>query len=202
MTPSSRSLWPWLAATALLSGCAGVRLVDTEVRSFATPPLIPTGAHYRFERLLSQQADTALQSRLEALAEPALKKVGLQRRDATANYSVQVTYGMKVDAQAPWEQPSIGWSLGWGTRGGSVAVGSQFPMWGRPGLDNQPYYWRQVSLIIRHLGTQHVVYETHASHDGRWSDSEAVLPALFEAALTGFPNPPTGVRRINIDIAR
>lgn len=193
---------PWLAATALLSGCAGVRLVDTEVRSFATPPLIPTGAHYRFERLLSQQADTALQSRLEALAEPALKKVSLQRRDATANYSVQVTYGMKVDAQAPWEQPSMGWSLGWGMRAGSVAVGSQFPVWGRPGLDNQPYYWRQVSLIIRHLGTQQVVYETHASHDGRWSDSEAVLPALFEAALTGFPNPPTGVRRINIDIAR
>ena len=33
-------------------------------------------------------------------------------------------------------------------------------------------------------------------------DDAAVLPAMFEAALSGFPNPPTGVRRIDIEIPR
>jgi len=46
------------------------------------------------------------------------------------------------------------------------------------------------------------VFESRANHDGRWSDDLAVVPAMFEAALRGFPNPPQGVRRVDIEIAR
>lgn len=186
-----------------LTGCGSLRLVDTEVRSFATPPTVPAGALFRFERLPSQQADAAAQTRLEALAQRALEQAGLQRDDAQASYSVQVTYGLKVDSRAPWEQtePTFGmnWGLGWGGRGGALMLGGRAPF-GQ--LATSPYYWRQVSLIIRSLGTQHIVFESHAAHDGRWSDSEAILPALFDAALRGFPNPPPGVRQINIEIPR
>lgn len=186
-----------------LTGCGTVRLVDTEVRSFATPPPVPNGALYRFERLPSQQADAAAQTRLEALAEQALAQVGLQRQDALAIYSVQVAYGLKIDARAPWEQPEpgfgMGWNLGWGSRGGALMLGGQAPF---GHLATSPYYWRQVSLIIRSLATQQVVFESHAAHDGRWSDTAAILPAMLEAALRGFPNPPQGVRRINIEIPR
>jgi hypothetical protein len=186
-----------------LTGCGSMRLVDSEVRSFATPPLIPAGALFRFERLPSQQADAAAQTRLEALAQQALEHVGLQRHDRQASYSVLVNYGMKVDARAPWEQPEpgfgFGWGLGWGGRGGSLMLGGRAPF-GQ--LATSPYYWRQVSLIIRSLSTQQVVFESQVAHDGRWADTEAVLPAMFDAALRGFPNPPPGVRHINIDIPR
>ena len=186
-----------------LTGCGSLRLVDTEVRSFATPPTVPAGALFRFERLPSQQADAAAQTRLEALAQQALEQAGLQRDDTQASYSVQVTYGLKIDSRAPWEQtePGFGmnWGLGWGGRGGALMLGGRAPF-GQ--LATSPYYWRQVSLIMRSLSTQQVVFESHAAHDGRWSDTEAILPVLFEAALRGFPNPPPGVRQINIEIPR
>lgn len=197
-----------LFALLALSGCAGVRLVDTEVRSFTSAPPIPRGASYRFERLPSQQADAFAQERLENLALQALRQVGLQRQDSTAHYSVQVSYGLKVDPHAPGEQSrdawGLGWSLGWGVRSGNVAVAANVPFGQLPGfgIPQPSYYWRQVSLIIRNLSTQQVVFETHAAHDGPWSDSEAILPALFEAALRGFPTPPVGVRRIPIEIPR
>lgn len=191
-----------------LTGCGTLRLVDTDVRSYATRPLVPLGATYRFERLPSQQADAGQQARLEAMAQQALSQAGLQRNDAAASYSVQVSAGMKVDPYSPWDQPSSGWgpgwNFGWGVQSGNVLIAGASPFMGLPGfgLNQTPYYWRQVSLIIRNLSTHQVVYESHAAHDGRWADSDAVLPAMFEAALKDFPNPPPGVRRINIEIPR
>ena len=55
-----------------LTGCGTVRLVDTDVRSYASPPFVQPGASYRFERLPSQQADTVQQAGLEAMAQQAL----------------------------------------------------------------------------------------------------------------------------------
>lgn len=197
-----------LIGTLGLTGCGSLRLVDTEVRSFATPPTVLAGATYRFERLPSQQADASRQDKIEAMAQQALAQAGLQRDDRTASHSVQVTYGMKIDSHAPWEQPeprgfNLGWNLaggvGWGGRHGGVMLGGGAPF---GFLATSPYYWRQVSVVMRNLATQQVVFESRATHDGRWSDTEAVLPAMFEAALTGFPNPPAGVRRVNVEIPR
>ena len=201
----------WIAigfAVFCLTGCGTVRLVDADVRSFATPPFVPVGASYRFERLPSQQADLAQQTRLEAIVQQALGKAGLQRNDAAAGYSVQVSASMKVDPYSPWDRPSPGWGSGWnfgfGLQSGNALIMGGSPFLDMPGfgMGDSPYYWRQVSLIIRDLSTAQVVYETHAAQDGPWADSEAVLPALFEAALKDFPNPPPGVRRINIEIPR
>ncbi len=190
----------------LLGGCASVRVIDTEVRSFASTPSIASGATYRFERLPSQQIQEVQQSTLEAMAQEALVRVGLERDDAQARYSVQVSYGLRMD---PYPNPgpgtmgwSMGWNLGWGGRGGGVGLGGYFPLMGFPPAMAQPTYWHQVSLVVRNLSSHTVAYETHATHDGLWSDSQAIVPALFEAALRDFPNPPTTVRRINIEIAR
>lgn len=199
-----KALLAIIFAVITLTGCGSMRLVDTEVRSFATPPTMPASATYRFERLPSQQADTGRQDKLEAMAQQALMQVGLRRDERTPSHSVHVSYGMKIDAHAPWEQAepwgwNLGWGIGWGGRGSSVMLGGGAPF---GYLASSPYYWRQISLVMRSLATNQVVFETHAKHDGRWSDSEAVLPALFEAALRDFPNPPAGVRRINIEIPR
>jgi hypothetical protein len=59
-----------------------------------------------------------------------------------------------------------------------------------------------VSLVVRDGQTGRVAYETRAAHDGRWHDSPAVWRAMIDAALQGFPAPPTGNRTVNIDIPR
>ena len=188
-----RSLILALLAALWLSGCSGMRLVDSEVRSFASATLVPAGARYRFERLPSQQADEAAQTQLETLAQQALDKVGLQRDEAAPGYSVQVAFGMRVDRHSPWLPPENGWGLGWTLGGGRhTSLIMMAP----------PYYWRQVSLILRDLRTQQVAYETHAAHDGPWSDTTELLPAMLDAALQGFPNPPPGLRRITIETPR
>ena len=189
----------------LLTGCAGMRLVDSDVRSFVTASPIPANSTYRFERLPSQQADATQQTRLEALAQQALSKAGLQKSDAEAAYSVAVSVSTKVDSNSPWnpltDRAGLGWNLGWGIPHGNMQRRGH-PLLPLFGPIEQPYYWRQVSLIIRHLDTSQVVFETQAANDGPWSDGEAVVAAMLDAALKDFPNPPQGVRRINIEIPR
>lgn len=198
-----KSLTVVVFSTLLLSGCAGVRLVDTDVRSFMTPPGVAAGATYRFERLPSQQADATAHARLESMAAHALAKVGLVRKDAGADYSVQVASSQRVDPYAPWDEPYGGrLGLGFGLRSGYIGLGASRPLMPGFGMGDSPYYWREVSLLIRHLPTLQVVYETRGAHDGRWSDSEAVLPAMFDAALRDFPHPLPGPRRIHIEIPR
>jgi hypothetical protein len=93
----------------------------------------------------------------------------------------------------------IGWGLGWVFGHGAISIGNRGTLF--PGLDSRTTYWRQVSLIMRSAAGA-VVFESHASHEGIWSDGEVVLAAMLDAALQGFPTPPTGVRRVNIEIPR
>ena len=180
-----------------LSGCSGMRVVDSQVNSFAPAP-VPAGGRYNFERLPSQQNNSGAQDQLEAMAEEALTKVGLVRDDQAASYSVQVSVTQRAE-QSALDYPGLGWNLGWRMGNGGVAMG-RGPLF--PGLDVRTSYWREVGLVIRKRSNQAVVFESHASHDGPWADSDAVLPAMFDAALQGFPEPPSGVRRVNIEIAR
>ena len=59
--------------SALLSACAGMRLVEIDVRALSTlnAPELAEGASYRFERLLSQAAQPQAQAELEAIVERA-----------------------------------------------------------------------------------------------------------------------------------
>lgn len=174
-----------------------MRLIDTQVNSFAPQP-IAAGASYRFERLPSQQAQAAGQDLLEQLTEQALAKVGLRRSDA-ASLTVQVSAQQR---QEPAPQPSglgLGWGLGWGVGNGGINIGSRGALF--PDLYAPPNYWRQVSLVMRNAQGQ-VVFESHASHEGLWADSAAILAAMLDAALQGFPTPPTGPRRVAIEIQR
>ncbi len=181
----------------LLTGCSGMRLVDSQVNAFAPAP-VPAGSRYRFERLPSQQIHPEAQTQLEAMAEKALAKVGLTRDDGAARYSVQVSATQRAE-QTVLDRPALGWNLGWMMGNGGIAVGGGGLF---PGLDARTNYWREVGLIIRERATQAVVFESRATHDGPWSDSNAILPAMLDAALQGFPNPPAGERRVNIEIPR
>jgi hypothetical protein len=53
-------------------------------------------------------------------------------------------------------------------------------------------YYRAVSIVMRDIKTQQIVYETSAQRQDVWTDDPAIFGILFDAALTGFPKPPQG----------
>jgi hypothetical protein len=197
---SSTRFAAWIAAAALLllSGCATTYTLDNTVQSFSQLTALPSPASYRFERLPSQQDLT--QPQLEAMADPALTQAGLKRDDANPRYSVQISARLERTL-SPWADP---WDRGWGWGGG---LGWRRHHWGA-GLgmwspyDSPPWYHREVNVIVRDLGANRVVFESRAINDGPWRDSMNVLPAMFQAAMQGFPNPPPGPRTVNIELTR
>lgn len=215
-------------AISLLTGCASVYRVDSQVQSFArwsdaaAPASAPVNAVpqapqlYRFERLPSQAAENVARSQadLEALARTALAKRGWTSAEpgVSARWSVQVGGGTLKLPRAPWEEPWDGFGYGgrFGGFGGLgfpgrsyVVTGSGQVIWAPVFMRmDLPYYERKVSLLIRNAGNGQVVYETHAAHDGRWNSSPELWGAMLDAALQDFPAPPAGVRQINIDLPR
>ena len=190
------------ALAALLTGCAGMRVVDSQVLAVANvPPGVQLqGAKYRFERLPSQAGNPEA-GLAEQQAEQALAAVGLVRDDAAAQLSVLVGFQGTQYLADPWGYPypgtygsiSIGRGVPWGS-GVGFGMGMRFPP--------PTQYRREVSLILRDLKSGQVVYETRASHDGPWSDSTTIFATLFKAALAHFPTPPAGPQRVNIEIPR
>jgi len=144
-----------------------------------------------------------MQSALEAMADPALFKAGLRRDDTAPRFAVQVT-AREQQVLSPFADP---WDYGgWGRWGGGFGfthrgIGAGVGVGGAmyPRLE-QLWFHREVSVVVRDLANQQVVYETHAQNDGPWGDTRTVLPAMFEAAMQGFPNPPAGPRRVDIRI--
>lgn len=188
-----------------MAGCSGLRVVDSDVTAFsrwnAAPP--GPGTAYRFERLPSQQVVGAQQDYVEGLARTALAKVGMDLNPAVARYSVQVVINTQIVERVPYDGvgydgfgfPTPGVFLGGGNRGASF--GLSFPM-----RFSEPYFKRELSILIRDLSSNQVVFETRALNDGVWSDTLAVLSGMLDAALRGFPQPPPGPRRINVEIPR
>jgi hypothetical protein len=184
------------AAAVLLSGCS-TYLLENNVQSFSGLPALPPNPTYSFERLPSQASQPG-QTTLEALADPALFRAGLRRDDAAPRYTVQVSARVQR-VLSPWADPWDSW--GWGGWGPHHAFHHHHGFWGGPfPRMEQPWFQREVGVVVREKASNRVVYETHAASDGPWLDQTVVLPAMFDAALQGFPNPPQGVRRVNIQL--
>jgi hypothetical protein len=213
MRTATRQLTRWfsvaLAALALglLSGCASMRLIDSDVVSVAAVPpgMNLQGAKYRFERLPSQVHNPEA-GLAEQQAQLAMAAVGLVRDDASASLSVMLGFSGSQYLADPWGRPlAPGWTpfgsitIGSGFGGGlgshvGLGMGMRFPP--------PTHYRREVSVVMRDLKSGQVVYETRASHAGPWSDSMPIFATLFQAALANFPNPPAGLRRVNIELPR
>jgi hypothetical protein len=192
----------FLALTALLTGCASVRAVDSDVRSYSTLAALPQPATYRLELLPSQQAQSAIFAPIEAQAVQSLAKIGLTRDDQNGRLAVQI--GAQARNTLPQSWPYYGpygrpW--GWGGYGGwrgrrfGGGMGMGWMMDTPPTL-----LYRAVSIVMRDAQTQKVVYETSASHEEVWSNDALIFGVLFDAALSGFPQPPTGTRQIRTEI--
>lgn len=187
------------AAAATLAGCStGPRLVEGQVQSFSTLQAIPAPATYRIERLPSQQVPSF--EPIAALAEQALGRAGLRRDDAAPRLLAQI--GVQTEAvpradpfrpyggYGPYPWGFGGWhGRGWGFHG----------TWGF--YEPTPLHRRAVSIVLRDAATQAVVYETSAVHEDVWVSDPAVYGVLFDAALTGFPQPPQGPRQVRLPLA-
>ena len=187
-------------------GCSGLQVVDNNVTAFHTWNAAPPGpgTPYRFERLPSQQASAGYQDRVEEAARVALAKVGMELNPAAARFGVQVRVMTQVIEALPYGPgyDGLGFGmpgvfLGGGNRG--AAFGLSFPLgYSTP----SPYFHRDLTLLVRDLGSSQVVFETRASNDGVQNETPAVLSVMLDAALQGFPQPPPGPRRISVEIPR
>lgn len=213
MRTATRQLTRWFSvafvalALSWLTGCASMRLIDSDVVSVAAVPsgMSLQSAKYRFERLPSQ-ANNPEAGLAEQQAQSAMTAVGLLRDDASASLSVMVGFSGKTYQADPWGRPlgpgaspfgritiGTGFGVGFGSHAG-VGMGMRFPP--------PTHYQREVSVLMRDLKSGQVVYETRASHAGPWRDSVPIFATLFQAALANFPNPPAGLRRVNIELPR
>jgi hypothetical protein len=196
---TSLRAWAAALAAALLAGCASGYVLENRVQAFSGLTALPATPTYRFERLPSQAAAPG-QAQVEAFADPALFKAGLRRDDAAPKLSVQVSARVQR-AVSPWGDPFYdpwGWGWGGGWMGGprhGWGMGAAFPL-----SRSDPWFHREVGVVVRDLGSNKVVFESHAVNDGPMLDDTAVLPAMFEAAMQGFPNAPQGPRRVDIQV--
>jgi hypothetical protein len=193
----TRLLGWFMFAAMLVSGCASGYLLDNNIQTFSSLTSLPAQPTYRFERLPSQQSPA--EDQLEAMADPALHSVGLRRDDANPSYTVQLSARLQR-ILSPWASPwdTWGWDRwGWG---GGFRHRHTFAHFGAFGRIESPWEHREVSVIVREMGSNRVVYESHAINEGPWLDNREVFPAMFQAALQGFPNPPAGPRRVNIQL--
>ena len=174
----------------VLTGCALPRMIDSDVQSFtaAVPAVAP--ALYRFERLPSQ-GDSPARDQIEAMTAQALAKVGLTAATApTARYTVQVSAHVAA-MLSPYPQATLGGF--WGFHGPRYRNGLELTL--------EPSWYRHtVRILLRDSRTGQLAYETSASFDGPWSDSARLLPAILDAALSGYPTPPSGPRKVVIEL--
>ena len=188
-----------LTATALLAGCSTVREVNSTVQSYSSLGAIPAPPTYRLETLPSQQGQLSFPA-IEAQAQQALARVGLTRDDARASLVVQISAVARYArdyASWPYYDPYWGPRWGWGmSYGRGWGWGFGGGMFNEPPLE----YYRAVSLVMRDIKTQQIVYETSAQRQDVWTDDPAIFGILFDAALTGFPNPPKGTRMVRTTI--
>lgn len=189
-----------LLAGVFLAGCSSLRVLESDVSAFsawtAAPPT--PGTPYRFERLPSQLLASAQQDRIESMAVTSLARVGMVLDPSAARFSVQVALSTRIGERFQDDGfPMLGSGLWMGGAGMGSSIGMAYPI-----RFSEPYYKREVSVLMRELSSQKVVYETRAVNAGPWSDSLALLPAMLDSALLGFPQPPAGLRRVNVDIPR
>ncbi|KAF1023197.1 MAG: hypothetical protein GAK30_00650 [Paracidovorax wautersii] len=201
---SSLGRWlPILAAAALLSACAATQL-QTNVQAYSTLQALPAQANdrtYRFERLPSQQADAG-QDDLERQARVALQKIGLALAGSpdapTAQrprYSVQVQLRQTVLPLDPYGfyGPDPFWGRGWGPGFYGAWAG---PFWSSGRTETRS----ELTLLLRDLTNGQVVFEGHAVHSDLPVARNVLVPALLDAALRDFPQPPAGTRQVIVPL--
>lgn len=200
-------LWAW-ALPVLLGGCASVWRVDSEVQAHAAWQAAQTqvaqpGDTYRLDDTPAQRAQAAGPAdAARAALHRALQGVGLVPAPdgAVAHWSVQWQVRSERVANPYGVDDGV-----FGPRPGrdNVVTGQGAVVW-LPRLDwpAPPWRRREAQLWMRPDGQTRVAFETRAVHEGPWTGDAALWPALWQAALSGFPQPQAGPRTVWVELPR
>ena len=197
-----------IAALAfMLGGCAAFNSLNNEVSTYEPRPAERRPASFAFERLPSQQAHPEHQQALEDAARGAVEAAGFRAAAdaASAEYLMQV--GARVFNNDPWiyNEPLFWrgslrygygysrWGRGWGP-GFGVGFGAGYPY--------APTFEREVALLIRDRKTGQLLYEARANNSGPTSSIDALLPAMFAAAMKDFPGTGPNPRSVTTQISK
>jgi hypothetical protein len=192
-----------LAAAALLglSGCAALNAVDSDVSTFSQWPAGRAPTTYAFERLPSQQARAMEQEKLEAMARHSLESAGFKEASDATAADVTVQLGARINRydRSPYDDP-----LWWHGGLGYPRFG-RGPFWGPPGYFgpryyDTTYYDRAIAVLSRARQSGQALYEARATNDGTTQGSDALIAAMFDAALKDFPQTGINPRRVTIQL--
>lgn len=195
-----------LLAAAVLSGCAGMSRLSNDVSSYGSWPADRKAAAFVFERLPSQQQQPEQQQILEDAARPALEAAGFKQVGEASSASYTVQLGARITGDDRWPGFYDGFGgLGWRGFGRYPRFGFGYG-YGYDRFGFSPYatpqYDREVMLLIRDRLSGQTIYETRASNTGYVSAINALLPAMFEAAMKDFPTGGINPRRVVTQVGR
>jgi hypothetical protein len=177
-------------AAAVLAGCAALNTVTSDVTTFSEWPADRQPGRYAFERLPSQKANATRTADLEGAAAKALEKAGFTAAADAVQADVIVQIGARISRTeiSPWDDP-LWWRWGGGYwRSPTWRRGPRSAFYG--GFNADWYasrYERNVAVLLRDRTSNTPLFEAHAQTEGGSSGDAALLGAMFEAALQGFP---------------
>lgn len=188
------------ASLLVLSGCAAMSSLSTNVSSFGEWPADRKPGSYAFERLPSQQARPQEAQLLESAASAALAKAGFAPAAAGTepDVLVQVAARDTRTETSPWDDP-LWWHGGFGywRHGPWIA-----PRWSLSATYSSPRYEREVAVLVRDRASGKPLYEARASSEGLSRSDARLLGAMYEAALMDFPRLGVNPRRVVVPLAR
>ena len=191
----------------LLNGCASFNNLNNEVSTFGAWPAQRKASTYVFERLPSQELHPERQKQLEDAARGAVEAAGFTQaaNPASAEYVLQLA--ARVSSTDPWYYND---PFAW--RGSFRYGGWPGPRWGRSsyglglglgyGLDSPATFEREVAVLIRERKTGELLYEARASNNSYSTGIDYLLPAMFRAALQGFPTAGPNPRSVTVQVSQ
>lgn len=187
-----------VVGSLLLSACAGLRSVSTEVSSYGDWPADRQAGTYAFERLPSQQARAADTEVLENAARPALEKAGFKPAAEGQQPDVLVQVGARDSRyiDSPWDDP-LWWRGGFGYWRHGPWIS---PRWQLSLRNDFPRYESQVGVLLRDRSTGKPLFEANALADTGSRADARLYGALFQAALMDFPKLGMNPRRVVVEL--
>lgn len=186
----------WLGAVSL-SGCTALKTVHADLSTWGEWPQGRAPGSYAFDRLPSQQSDPAEADRVETLAREALAKAGFRAAAADEKPEVLVQVASRTTRTGIdlWEDP-----LWW--RGSFGAAGHRWggTVWVIDTRFDRSRYERQVAVLLRDAASGKPLYEARAANEGGTAGSDALLSALFSAALIDFPRQGPNPRPVRVTL--
>lgn len=187
------------AVALLLSGCAAMSSITSDVSTYGEWPAGRAPGTYVFDRLPSQQAQAGGEDSIERMVAPALEKAGFKPAAAGQQPDVRVQVGARISrmVRSPWDDP-FWWRGHYASWRHGPWVG---PRWSLAYSVDFPRYDREVAVLIRDASNGKPLFEARAASEGATRADPVVLGAMFSAALSDFPKLGANPRPVTIQTA-